>query len=180
MHQEFMGNLESCKADILGLCRTLLWDRTELEDALQEVILQALRSFSRFAAGSDFRAWIGRIAVHTVYNINRKKRRFPALSAAPESASGGWEQELVLEETYQAILREPDRILADLDKVLRRELQRLNESERAALVLRSLCDLKYSEIAVVLKMPLGSVMGNIGRARAKLRKALARSPHEVQ
>ncbi len=179
MNHEFMAHLESCKSDLFALCRHLLWDQSELEDALQEVVLQAYRSYGRFSAGTDFRAWIGRIAVHVVFNLNRKKHRFPVLQPVPETEDIGWEREIALEDAYDAILKEPDRVLANLDRALRRELQRLNEFERAALLLRSLCDLKYSEIAEALKMPLGSVMGNIGRARAKLRKALVGATYEV-
>ena len=65
------------------------------------------------------------------------------------------------------------RIAADaLDEDILRALQALNEAERAVLLLRAIGDLRYREISECLDIPLGSVMGNLFRARQKMRGAL--------
>src|SRR5256885_12350535 len=50
-------------------------------------------------------------------------------------------------------------------------LQTLNETERAVLLLRAIGEMRYREISESLEIPLGSVMGNLSRARQKMREA---------
>jgi RNA polymerase sigma-70 factor (ECF subfamily) len=51
----------------------------------------------------------------------------------------------------------------------------LTDNERAALLLRGIGELRYQEISESLGIPLGSVMGNLSRARQKMRAFLGRS-----
>ena len=62
-----------------------------------------------------------------------------------------------------------------LDEDLVAALKELNEVERAVLLLRAIPDLRYREISESLEIPLGSVMGNLSRARQKMRDAIVRS-----
>jgi DNA-directed RNA polymerase specialized sigma24 family protein len=43
------------------------------------------------------------------------------------------------------------------------------------LLLRAIADLRYREISESLGIPLGSVMGNLSRARQKMRAIIART-----
>jgi RNA polymerase sigma-70 factor (ECF subfamily) len=54
-------------------------------------------------------------------------------------------------------------------------LKTLTDTERAVLLLRGIADLRYREISESLGIPLGSVMGNLSRAREKMRAVIARS-----
>src|SRR5207237_9979981 len=66
--------------------------------------------------------------------------------------------------------------LADaLDEELLAALQSLNQSERAVLLMRAIGDLRYREISECLGIPLGSVLGNLSRARQKMRDAILRA-----
>jgi len=51
----------------------------------------------------------------------------------------------------------------------------LNDPERAVLLMRAIGDLRYREISECLGIPLGSVMGNLSRARQKMRDAILRA-----
>lgn len=178
MDREFLVQLESLRFEVIVICRSLLWDKGMLEDAVQEVVLQAVKSSSRFNAGTDFRSWLRRVAANTVFNLNRKSRELrPLKSDAGEE--GDVARELSLEQAYEAVLKDPARIVSSLGKELRRAVEQLNETERTVFLLRSICEMKYQEIAETLSLPLGTVMGSLWRARAKLRKALAECSHEV-
>ena len=54
-------------------------------------------------------------------------------------------------------------------------LKTLTDTERSVLLLRAIGDLRYREISEALGIPLGSVMGNLSRARHKMRSLLAHS-----
>jgi RNA polymerase sigma-70 factor (ECF subfamily) len=178
MDREFITHAEACRSELFALCRALLWEKGDLEDAVQEVLIQALRAYPRFEAGTNFKRWFFRVATLTIYNLNRKRRPVPSLSPEPE-AERSFEAELLLEDSYDSVLKDPDRIVSSLGEPLRRSMENLNETERAVFLLRGLGDLKYSDIAEALDIPIGSVMGNLARARTKLRKSLAEVPREM-
>ena len=178
MDPEFVTLAQSCQAELFALCRAVLWEKEDLEDAVQEVLVQALRAYPRFEAGTNFKRWFFRVATLTIYNLNRKRRPAPLARPEPE-AEMGVEAELQLEDSYDRILKDPERIVAALGQPLRKGLERLNETERAVFLLRALADLKYQDIAEALEIPMGSVMGNLARARMKLRKSLAEVAREV-
>ena len=62
-----------------------------------------------------------------------------------------------------------------LEPALAAGLKTLTDTERAVLLLRAIGDLRYREISESLGIPLGSVMGNLSRARQKMRACIARS-----
>ncbi|MCI0655762.1 MAG: sigma-70 family RNA polymerase sigma factor [Acidobacteria bacterium] len=163
--------------ELVSFCRALLWKKADLEDALQEVLLQAVKAYHRFVPGTRFKSWLFQVATNTVFNLNRKSGACPP--ARREASAVDPAIELKLEDSYEAVLKDPARVVAALRSELRRAVEELNEIERTVLLLRSMCDLKYQEIAEALGIPLGSVMGNLGRARAKLRKALVEYSHEM-
>ena len=178
MNREFLAQLEACKGDLIALCRGLVRDKNDLEDAVQDSIVQALGAYPRFTPGTNFKGWLLQVATHTVYNLNRKRRPVPIPNAEP-GQEPSLEAELSLEDAYEGILREPERVIATLRPQLGRAVGQLPEAERTVFLLRSLCEMKYQDIAQTLSVPLGSVMGYLGRARAKLRKSLSEYVHEV-
>ncbi len=164
------------RADLVAYVRHLLWRRDDLPDALQAIMLTAFRRFPDFQPGSNFRAWIFRIATYQVFNLNRKgdrERRTLVPLDDDEPAADALEEEI----HYEELLRNP----AVLDRVVTSELSlavsRLAQNERVVLLLRVLGGLSTLETARVLEMPAGSVMGFLGRARRKLRLALAATAH---
>jgi RNA polymerase sigma-70 factor (ECF subfamily) len=173
---EFEAQLSELRRELVPYCRHLLWAKRELEDAVQEVVFQALRSQPRFSGG-DLKRWLFRVATNTVYNLNRKHRDRPVESVdRPQEIS----MQIGLEETYEEILRDPSRVPENLDGALRSGLESLNDSERAVMLLRSICEFKYHEIADVLSIPIGTVMGTLARARAKIREHLAERLNAVR
>jgi DNA-directed RNA polymerase specialized sigma24 family protein len=117
-----------------------------------------------------------RTAILTVHAINRKRRPQKALSGAPEADLF---EELRLEESYRHLLRSPEQWVSGLGQALRNALIQLGDLDRAVFLLRSQCDLHYSEIAEALDIPIGTVMGSLVRSRIQLRRALAEQIHEV-
>lgn len=166
MRDRFLRHLEAVREPLTAYVRSLLWNPSDLGDALQSTFLTAFEKFRRFEEGTNFHAWIFTIATHTTFNLNRKQapRRVP-----PPDLAETLEQEVAVE----ALLRDPDVVLVHVEGEIRSAVRDLPEAERAALLLVSVGGVSCREAASILEMPIGSVMGYVGRARAKLRARLA-------
>jgi RNA polymerase sigma-70 factor (ECF subfamily) len=167
-HADFEDLALPLLPSMYNLARWLTRDATEAEDIVQETILKALRGFSGFEQGTNFKAWIFRILRNT-YLSSRS-----GLAAS---------RTVALEDELDGTSLMPEAAIDNETPEL--NLQRL--SDRAAIedALRSLappllqvtllCDvegMKYREIAAILEIPLGTVMSRIARARAALRASL--------
>ena len=131
------------------------------EDLLQETYLQAWRSFHRFAAGTNCRAWLYKILLFTHSAQNRKRARQPFLvdlDAAGEAA-------LLIDAPT------PDALTA---RAVKAAFDRLPEHFRTLVLLVDVEGLTYREAAEALNVPVGTVMSRLNRGRGLLRLELAR------
>lgn len=166
MRDRFLRHLEAVREPLTAYVRSLLWNSSDLADALQSTLLTAFEKFCAFEEGTNFRAWVFQIATHTVFNLNRKHA--PRDVPPPDLA-----ESLEHEVAYDQLLKDPDVVLTHVDDEIRRAVRELTEPERAALLLVSVGGVSCREAASILDMPIGSVMGYLGRARVKLRSHLA-------
>lgn len=172
--KDLLQGLERHREALTVYCARLLWSQEDLQDALQELMLAACRNCAQFAPGTDFRSWIFRIATLTCFNFNRRHQRNDGTTPFPlDEISGGIEQELEREYTYEEILRDPAAILGRLEDEVARACRDLTEKERAILLLKAVGSLTCSEIASVLGVPLGTAQGLLTRARMKMRERLS-------
>jgi RNA polymerase sigma-70 factor (ECF subfamily) len=173
--RQFLDLLRPIERELEAFARRLVWDPEEFRDALHNALARAIRAFDRYEPDSNFRAWMYKILTHEALALNRKHRRI----AAREFQMEPDEIAALAETAPVARLQEPgDGSLAAcqdfLDEELVFALRTLAEEERATLLLRAIGRFQYHEIAEALDMPVGSVMGYLGRARKKMRLALAR------
>jgi len=162
--------LRPIETDLERYCRRMIWDEHEVADAIQNAVLRAYRAFDRYHDDASFRAWMFKILTNEIFSVNRKRGRIARFEVPLDAEEMDDFAELVsaAAETFSSW-----ETLADaLDEDILRALQALNEAERAVLLLRAIGDLRYREISECLDIPLGSVMGNLFRARQKMRGAL--------
>jgi RNA polymerase sigma-70 factor (ECF subfamily) len=131
----------------------------EAEDLAQEVFLQAWKSFDRFERGTNARAWLYKILWNVAQQRLRKKVPIPL----------GAEGEERLAETLAAEEETPTEIK---DDDVTAALESLSPEHREIVLLSDLEEFSYKEIADILKIPIGTVMSRLSRARAALRKRL--------
>jgi RNA polymerase sigma-70 factor (ECF subfamily) len=149
-----------------SLFRLALWlerDRTAAEDLVQETFAQALQSFHRFERGTNCRAWLVSILQHLRSNRRRALARQPQLSDV-----GDLEEQLAETLTY-----EPPTPESISEEEVLVALKKLPASFQEAIVLADVEQFSYKEIAEILKIPLGTVMSRLHRARKLLRTELA-------
>jgi RNA polymerase sigma-70 factor (ECF subfamily) len=146
---------------IYNLCRYLVRDPGDAQDAAQEVFLKAFRRFKDFRPDASLYTWLYRIAVNTCIDYRRRSRR---------EAS----REDVLSDDLPSAEPFPDQIYEskEIAEAIQAALPKLREKLRAPIVLREIEGLTYEEIADVLHISVGTVKSRISRARDGLRNLL--------
>lgn len=167
---EFLDQLEPLRHQLYGYARRALNRTDGVPDVLQDVALTAWREFPQFVPGTNFRAWVFRIMVNTVYNHNKRAAREKKI--ANDDTPLDVEVVLEHENEWASILEDPGRLREVLDDRIVHALDALGSNERQCLLLCLLQGFSYKEISEVLDMPLGTVMSHIHRARTKLRERL--------
>jgi RNA polymerase sigma-70 factor (ECF subfamily) len=146
------------------LARSLAKSDEDAEDIVQDAALRAFRYFRTFSGGNG-RAWFLRIVRHICYDCHGHKLKLP--------------EDAFDEEKHTAAQLTPEMLLLHEDNVSLVEdaMSDLPERFRELLVLRELEGLSYRELADVLRIPIGSVMSGLSRARDAFRRALATELH---
>ena len=145
--------------DLLRTACRMVGDRGRAEDVVQEVYLQAWKSFHRFEAGTNCRAWLFKILFHCVNHDRRRWLRFPLLK----------EKEEFLEANLPAPVSVPDK-LTDTDILA--ALERIPSDFRSVVILVDVEDFAYKDVAEILSIPIGTVMSRLSRGRKALRDQL--------
>ena len=150
--------------------RVLTGDATRADDLVQETLARGWEKRRLWAAGTDLRAWLFTI-MHNVF-VNQRAtsvREAQNVSLDAEGESGA---------AWQLPVRAPQHAHVELIEVLR-ELGRLPPEQREVLVLAAIEEMRYEEIAIVLSIPVGTVMSRLSRAREKLRRIVNDPPGDA-
>ena len=145
---------------VWGVCRRLLHEHHDAEDAFQATFLVFVRKAATLQRPEQLANWLYGVAHQT------------AVRARAVAAKRGARERQVAEMPEPAAV-EPD-VWADLQPVLDQELSRLPDRYRLVIVL---CDLEgktRKEVAAQLGCPEGTVAGQLARARAMLARRLTR------
>lgn len=141
-----------------NLARWLTRNDADAQDMVQEAYLRALRFFSGFR-GTDARAWLLTIVRNTCYTWLRRNRS-PELSCDFD--------EIVLARESEGPDPETEQLQKAQAQMVNEAIEKLPIEFREVVVLRELEELSYKEIAVVLEVPIGTVMSRLARARKRL------------
>ncbi len=171
----FLALLTPIERDLEIYARRLVWEPQEAPDALQNAVMRGFAAFDRYHEDASFRAWMFKILTHEAFALNRKHARIARheFQLEPEELAGLPFAEEPEQESSQPL--SPEALHEILEPALSAGLKALTDTERAVLLLRAIGGLRYREISDSLGIPLGSVMGNLSRARQKMRACVARS-----
>jgi RNA polymerase sigma-70 factor (ECF subfamily) len=142
----------------------LTQNREEAEDLVQETYAKALKGFSSFRLGTNFRAWMFRILRNTFLTSRTGLKAIATVPLEPEE--GG--PEVAVESIT------PETILMDRlsQESVRGALEQLPVNFREILLLCEVEEMSYREIAETLSIPIGTVMSRLSRARKALGEQL--------
>ena len=168
---EFLDLLEPIRDSVQRYAARMAWGDSQVNDIVQEAVMTAWREFERFEANTNFKAWMFRILINTIYRLNKRVARHsgPQLDDAHQDLHATMERE----EAWNALLDSPEQLREMLDDRLVVALDRLGDDERQCLLLRLLEGFSYKEISAMLDIPMGTAMSHVHRARLKLREELA-------
>ena len=136
---------------------------SEAEDLVQETYAKALRGFSSFQAGTNFRAWMYRILRNT-FLTSRTGLASTATVPLNEDDEG----------EIPAPSPTPETILIERSQhdLLQGAIEELPLAFREIVLLCEVEEMSYQEMAEALAVPIGTVMSRLSRARAALRQIL--------
>ena len=137
--------------------RALTGDGWAADDLVQDTLERACERWQLWAAGSDLRAWLFTLMHNLFIDGARRALRQQGQRVDVEDV----ENELVAPGVA------PDQALD-----LQRCLLRLPEEQREVLLLVTLQDLGYEDVARITGVPVGTVMSRLSRARSRLRELM--------
>jgi RNA polymerase sigma-70 factor (ECF subfamily) len=150
------------RMDVIGLlgplrryARSLARDESQAEDLVQDTLVRAYERRSSFRPGGNLRGWLLSILHNTFIDHRRRhvaefRHLEQAAAIAATAAPPDQESRVRLQQVQAAFMSLPD-------------------EQRAALHLVAIEGLSYQEAANALKIPVGTLMSRLGRARATLR-----------
>ncbi|MPR13093.1 sigma-70 family RNA polymerase sigma factor [Microvirga tunisiensis] len=150
------------RMDVIGLlgplrryARSLARDESQAEDLVQDTLVRAYEGRSSFRPGGNLRGWLLSILHNTFIDHRRRhvaelRRLEQAAAVAETAAPPDQESRVRLQQVQAAFMSLPD-------------------EQRAALHLVAIEGLPYQEAANALRIPIGTLMSRLGRARVTLR-----------
>lgn len=154
---DFSEALRPLLARSAGYALTLLGDRREAEDAVQQAALRAWERRAQFDVKRSFRAWWYAILRNQCLDELRRRARRPRRVDIDEVEASSGRSDTV-----------HDRL------VLASAMDRLAPQQSEILRLRYFGDLAYDELAQILDIPRGTVMSRLHLARKALGEAFRR------
>jgi RNA polymerase sigma-70 factor (ECF subfamily) len=145
--------------DIYRTALRLAGSRPAADDVVQEVYLQAWKSFGQFELGTNCRAWLFKILFHTLHHYRRKWMNVRMIQDCEE----------ILEHTPSG---SPPPLEHITDEEVLAALEEIPQEFRAAVMLVDVEEFSYKEAAGILNVPIGTVMSRLSRGRRLLREQL--------
>lgn len=141
----------------------------QANDVVMETFLKAWQALPRFRGGSSLSTWLFRISRNCSVDMIRKARRFESIDAVDE-AKGASRLDRMADERSPS--PDADMSRGETVEVVRKALEQLPEEHGVALKLRYADGMKYSEIAAVTGVAIGTVMSRLFNGKRKLMKLI--------
>ncbi|MEH7093518.1 RNA polymerase sigma factor SigW [Neobacillus vireti] len=168
--QDAFGEIvEIYKNSVYQLCYRMLGNRHEAEDLAQEAFIRAYVNIQSFNQDLKFSTWLFRIATNLCIDRLRKKKPDYYLDAEVAGTEG---LTMYSQISSDSPLPESEVESLELQETVQKEILKLPEKYRSAIVLKYMEDMSLNEISEILDLPLGTVKTRIHRGREALRQQL--------
>jgi RNA polymerase sigma factor (sigma-70 family) len=156
--------IERHAAMVWGVCRAVVRDPQDAEDAFQATFLILVRKAGHLRIRETLGSWLYVVAYRTALNIRSaasRRRTFERAAAGSRA-----------EATDPSVTHESEGLDHDVLAVIHSEIMRLPGPSRAVIVLCDLEGVSYREAAGRLNLPMGTLQSRLARARQRLRRRL--------
>jgi RNA polymerase sigma-70 factor, ECF subfamily len=166
---------------IYNLCYRFTNSPDDAQDLTQDVFIRVYRTMSSYNVEKGaFTTWLTTLARNLLVDHFRRTRQ----ERLTDSLDAGLREEddsLTLGAQLEDTRPTPDDRLAskETQKMVQGALARISPDLREAVILRDLQDMDYKEIALVLRVPEGTVKSRINRGRMELARLLSRNKRQA-
>jgi RNA polymerase sigma-70 factor (ECF subfamily) len=170
-HEDFDVLIKRYQHELYRYLARYMGDPSLAEDVFQNTFLQVHLKRGLYENGRPFRPWLYSIATHQAVDALRKAGRHPTVSldqkVSPNQSESGSLIDMLISDSEGPLAE----LQGDEQKEwVRKSVARLPETLRQTLILAYHQDLKYREIAEILKIPVGTVKSRLHAALSKLQQ----------
>jgi RNA polymerase sigma-70 factor (ECF subfamily) len=181
--EDFDALIQRYQNELYRYLARYLGDRVLSEDVFQNTFLQIHLKRGLYEEGRPVRPWIYSIATHQAVDALRKLGRHPTVSLDQNLNSGANSGENEAGRLIDLLTNDEAGPLAELQAEERKQwvrdsVARLPDVLRQTLILAYHEDLKYREIAEILKIPVGTVKSRLHAALARLQQMARSGNHD--
>ena len=142
---------EETKKSVYLSIYSLIREQSTIEDLMQETYMKAINYLEHYRVGTNFQAWISRIARNTTINFLKKRNREEIIDP---------QEGVILGEGFTE------------NRMLDFALDLLSDLEKEIIVYRIILNYTFKEISEILDIPLGTVFWNYQKAISKIKKEI--------
>ncbi len=160
--EQLIINYESNIYNIaLGVCK----NEHDAFDIAQEVLIKVYKNINKFNFSSKFSTWLYTVTRNTAIDYIRKEKNKSYKNISQD-------EEKVIEIADES--RGPlDILIANEDtKMVKRCMEKLEETERLLIVFREIQGHSYEELAAIFDIKIGTVKSRLSRAKTKLKNLI--------
>jgi RNA polymerase sigma-70 factor, ECF subfamily len=153
-------------------------NQNDAEDLVQDTYTLGLRKFHLYEAGTNLKAWLSRLQFNLFVSQYRRRRNRPdgaSLAGMEETARDRdhVDHDLALLEMHPKDLVESEYFAENMPVEIQEGLREMDTRYRDVLLMNVVGEKSYKDIAASLKVPVGTVMSRLSRAKAFLREYFA-------
>ncbi len=156
--RQFRGIVEQHSRQLYAHIRSILLNHADTDDVLQNTFIKAWSGIDQFKEDSELSTWLFRIATNEALQHLRKQKKWRLILFRPETM-----------ESYQ-IENGLHCDGADIKQKLEQAMQKLTVQQRMVFSMKYLNEMKYTEIAAILKLKEGTLKAVYHNAVKKIEK----------
>lgn len=166
---------------VYGICYRFTGNASDAEDLTQDVFLKVYKNLETFdGTRGSFTTWLTTLTRNLLVDHFRRTRQDRVTDSMDASADGESDGPTMADKIADVGRTQHDNVAQmELRAQVQHALKQISPELREAVILRDLQDMDYKEIALVLRVPEGTVKSRISRGRAELARLFQRT-HERQ